>query len=300
MIINKICGGLGNQMFQYALGKHLSIINNTNHKIDVKNYKGKTLDLQKGIREFELDCFNIGAKKATNEDIEKTDSFFTKNKFGRKLFRLCSNKNNYFNKKYILEPPANYFKFDPQILQTLGHKDVYIDGYWQTEKYFKNIEKDIRKDFTFKNKPSGENNKLIEKIKECNSVSLHVRHGDNVHIENGILMTMEYYNKAIEVITSKIKEPTFFIFSDDPEWASKNIKLQYPTIFVKNNLKQATEDLRLMTYCKHHILGNSTFSWWGAWLGEKANQIVVCPTKYLDSKLDILNTDYKPEKWIFV
>ncbi|PIP69241.1 hypothetical protein COW91_00400 [Candidatus Nomurabacteria bacterium CG22_combo_CG10-13_8_21_14_all_32_8] len=298
MIVSNITGGLGNQLFQYALGCHMAILNGTEHKIDVSGYLDATPDPILGVRICGLDNFNITAKHASNEDITQFN-FLLKNKIFRHLMHFYSTQNSYYKRKYILEPEINYFKFDPSILAAKQNSDVYVEGYWQTEKYFKNIENIIRKEFSFKNNPGEVNTRMIKEIEGCNSVSVHVRHGDNMRMENGIL-PLEYYRSAVKEIALRIKDPVFYVFSDDPEWTRDNLEIKYPTVFVSHNSdKKNFEDLRLMTYCKHHILGNSTFGWWGAWLGKKDGQIVFSPKSH-HSYPNLPATDYIPAGWTFL
>lgn len=298
MIISNIGAGLGNQLFQYALGKHLSILNKTEYRIDTSGYKDANPDSKLGVRICGLDNFNISAPKASKNDLAEFD-FLVKNKFFRHFIRFYSRPNNYFKRKYILEPEINYFKFDPRILTAKLKRDVYVDGYWQSGKYFKDIENIIRKEFSFKDEPSEINSRVIKEMRENNSVSVHVRHGDNVNMVNGVL-PLDYYRRASEKIVVKIKSPVFYIFSDDPEWVCNNLKFNYPTVYISHNGdKKSHEDLRLMTHCKHHIIGNSTFSWWGAWLGKKDNQIVYSPKSH-HSYPNLPSSDYIPSDWIFI
>lgn len=298
MIISNICAGLGNQLFQYAIGHNLAILNKTEHRIDTSGYTGINSDPMHGIRVCALDNFNITAKRVSKEDLTKFN-FFTKNKIFRHLLRFYSRPSNYYKRKYILEPEENHFKFDSRVLTTKQKNDVYIDGYWQSEKYFKNIEDIIRREFSFKYEPDEINRQIINDIEKSSSISLHVRHGDNTKIIDGVL-PLEYYYNAVEKIALKIKDPIFYIFSDDPEWARSHLKLKYSTVYISHNGdKKNYEDLRLMTYCKHHIIGNSTFSWWGAWLGKKEGQIVFSP-KSNHSYKNLVSSDHIPQDWIFL
>ncbi len=298
MIINKISAGLGNQLFQYAFGYNLALLNKTDYKIDTTEYKEAVPDPIQGIRICGLDKFNITAPKADKKDLAEFN-FLTKNKVFRHFVRFYSRPNNYFKKKYIIEPERNYFKFDPRILSAKIKKNTYIEGYWQSEKYFKNIEHIIRKEFSFKEEPNEINKKIIKDIETNNSICIHVRHTDNIKIKEGVL-PISYYHKAVNEIVKKINNPVFYIFSDDPEWAHNNLKLEYPTVYISHNGDNKNyEDLRLMTYCKHHIIGNSTFSWWGAWLGKKNGQIVFSPRSHHSCK-NLPLSDYIPTNWIFI
>ena len=301
MIIIRLVGGLGNQLFQYALGRHLSLINNQELKIDTSYYSGATPNAQKGIRVYGLDNFNISATEASEAELRRSKKFFKSTLLARGL-RKINRMRNFVNCYYMVEPENLYWKFQPSVLNKKIAKDVYIEGYWQTEKYFIDIEPIIRRELSFKNTPDEVNMKLINEIKNENSIALHIRHGDNANEyakAHGVL-PLDYYYKAINIIANKIENPSFYIFSDDPEWARENLKLDFQTQYISHNgdIKNY-EDLRLMSNCKHHIIGNSTFSWWGAWLGKKANQIVIAP-KYYQENHDISQKDFYPDNWIII
>lgn len=298
MIIVRLVGGLGNQMFQYALGRHLSISRNRELRLDISGYDGNVADPLKGVRIFSMHPFNIQAKFAQASDLGPF-VWVKKTNLPYKLLRRINRFGNYRNKSYIVEPSVFYFKFDPQLLKADLSDPVYIEGYWQTEKYFKAIEDVIRKDFTFKEPPTGFNADLLNRIENTSSVCLHIRHGDNataVAKQHGVL-PLEYYMKAVKLLTQKIKNLEFYIFSDDPDWAKANLKLDYPAQYVNHNGDNKNyEDLRLMIACNHHIIGNSTFSWWAAWLGKKTGQMVFAPKKYhMEGTLQAI--DLYPESW---
>lgn len=280
MIIVKLIGGLGNQMFQYAIGRHLAYKNQTKLKLDILTFK--TYELWK----YALDCFNVIEEFATTKDIRP---FNLKRRF-EIFFKL--NKN-------ILYVEKVKFKFDPKVLKCKG--SVYLDGSWQSEKYFKDIEKIIRKEFTFKNKPDDNNIKLLKSIKNTNSVCIHARRGDYVTSSktNKFLGTCspDYYNKCIQIIRKRLKNPYFFVFSDELDWVKNNIKIDVPITYVSHNtIEKGYEDLRLMKNCKNFIISNSTFSWWGAWLSENKNKIVLAPKKWL--RADVETPDLLPDNWI--
>ncbi len=279
MIITKLIGGLGNQMFQYAAGRRVSYVRNTELKLDITSYKN-----QVGItpRKYALHVFNIQENFASESEIRK----FKKNSSILKFFE----KNTYVKEKH--------FHFNPSILNTGDNS--YLEGYWSSEKYFKDIENIIRKEFTLKNKPDVSNQKMIGQIKNCNSVSIHIRRSDYVFDEktnkyHGVC-DLKYYYRSVDYLANKIKNPYFFIFSDDPLWVKHNLILKHPHAHIDYNIgKQDHEDMRLMSYCRHNIIANSSFSWWGAWLNK--NKIVIAPKKWF--KEPSINTkDLIPQSWI--
>jgi hypothetical protein len=289
MIITKLIGGLGNQLFQYSLGKSLAVKKNTELKLDISGFEKYKLHA------YSLNHFNITENIATEKEIAKFQKY--KRKPGKKWFLY--NKLITDEKKYYTE---RQFHFDEEIFNISDN--CYIDGYWQTEKYFKNIEKIIRKECTVKSPISGKNAEIMKKIQSGNSVSMHIRRGDYASnpATNDYFGTFgpEYYKKAMTIIAEKRQNPHLFVFSDDHEWVKKNIILPYPTTYVDHNgADKNYEDLRLMSLCDHFVISNSSFSWWGAWLSKNPNKIVIGPKKWFNKvKPNIKTDDIMPEEWI--
>lgn len=282
MIIIKIEGGLGNQMFQYALGRNLSLLHNTTFKIDTSYLRSAN---QSG-RSFKLDNFNTIINEATPEEINKYRSIFQKI-----LDRVRSES----KKKKILEPE----NFDPNILK---RKEGYFYGHWNNKKYFKNNENTIRNDFKLK-KPFGKSAQIIlEKINSSsNSVSIHIRRGDYVSIKkiadkHGTL-PISYYENAMKKIKDKYSNTTFFVFSDDIEWVKNHFFKKYSVNFVSSPDIEDYEELILMSLCKHNIIANSTFSWWGAWLNNNPDKIIIAPKKWFKNNVNKTN-DLILDNWI--
>jgi hypothetical protein len=288
MIISNILGGLGNQMFQYAAGKSLSINKNEEFKVDIRNFK-------KYFRKFELNTvFNCEINFASKNDLENILSS-QKNLFFQKLLKMKQFK--FLRKKnFIVEPHFHYWEDINKL-----NKNIYLHGYWQSEKYFINNEKDIRKNFQFKLPLIDKNLKISNDIKNSNSVSLHIRRGDYLTNKKnsfiGICST-DYYKKAISIISSKITNPVFYFFSDEMEWVKKNFTNNLNVKFVDHNDKHKSHfDLQLMSLCRHNIIANSSFSWWGAWLNTNANKIVIAPQKWLKS-CSLITKDIIPNSWM--
>ena len=288
MIIVKIMGGLGNQMFQYAAGRRLAAFHNALLRLDISDF------VDYNLHNYGLSAFNIKESIATPAEIQflkEPESSSFKKKL-KKLLRQPS-------KLGITHIREKQYHFGPEILTM--HDSVYLDGYWQSEKYFGDIADIIRNEFTVTLPQSDKNMELAQQITSCESVSLHVRRGDYVTDEktNTIHGTCDlaYYEHCIERLTKKIPAPHFFIFSDDPEWTEKNLKMTHPATFVSHNGSEKNyEDLRLMSQCRHHIIANSSFSWWGAWLGQHRNAIVYAPKRWFNSPS--FNTqDLLPDAW---
>lgn len=288
MIIVRIMGGLGNQMFQYAAGRRLAAIRNTALKLDISDFEDYHL------HDYGLSAFTINESFATPEEVEilkepETGSFRKK----LKKFLRCPSKIG------ITHIREKQYHFDPEILTMPD--SVYLDGYWQSEKYFSDIADIIRKEFTVKLPQTGRNMTLAQQINSCESVSLHVRRGDYVTDEKTKTIhgtcDLAYYARCIESLGQKVHQPCFFIFSDDPDWAEQNLKIPHPATFIDHNgPKKNYEDLRLMSQCRHHIIANSSFSWWGAWLGRHPHTRVYAPDRWFSAPS--FNTkDLLPETW---
>lgn len=290
MIFVRIKSGLGNQLFQYALARALSLKHNTEIVFDLSWYR------QFSLRSYQLDYFNINSRPATiKESIGLNQLRNDTDKISRVLRLFPPLLKNI---RYEKERRLN-FEFEPAVLELPDN--VYLDGVWQTEKYFKNIGNIIRNDITLKNEPSKYYEQTLSQIQNVNSVSVHIRRGDLVtNKKTGAVFgacPVSFYREAAEIFAGKIKEPIFFIFSDDIGWAKENLKFRFPMRFVSNNAIKDQEELILMSKCKHDIIANSTFSWWGAWLNENLGKIVIAPQEWV---LDpTINTrDVIPDEWL--
>jgi len=292
MVIVKLMGGLGNQMFQYAAARRLAYVHGSPLKLDLRWFSD-IVEVNTS-REYALDIFAIQEDFATREEVEALTA--RKQVFVERLIAKVMWRKPLAVPSYIRE---KQFYFDPAILSLPDN--VYLEGYWQSEKYFAEIEDIIRKEFTVKTDQAGQNRKLAEMIASSESVSLHIRRGDYVsnpetNKYHGT-RDLDYYSRCVEQLTETVKNPHFFIFSDDRDWSSDNLKLPCPTILVDHNgVDKGYEDLRLMSQCKHHIIANSSFSWWGAWLNKNPDKIVIAPKKWFN--ISEHNTeDLIPKKW---
>ncbi|PIX71350.1 alpha-1,2-fucosyltransferase, partial [Candidatus Roizmanbacteria bacterium CG_4_10_14_3_um_filter_33_21] len=267
MIIANLTGGLGGQMFQYAAGRALSLKLKTPLKLHFTNALFNTQ------RQYGLDIFNIKANLATDAEIAKLGVI--KNQVINRFLYLAQLMNIRLLKNVYTEKLND--EYDPDFFNIPDN--FCIQGYFANEKYFKNIETTIRKDFTFKNKLDEKNQKFKDLITKYESVSIHVRRGDYITNKTGPrFIGLDYYIKAIKTISNKIKNPIYFIFSDDIDWVKQNLKLKNKSYFVNNNHgKNSYKDMQLMSLCKHNIIANSTFSWWGSWLNSNKNKIMIKP-----------------------
>lgn len=287
-------GGLGNQMFQYAFALCLSAKFNSEIFFDFSYFEDVKKHENVTSRTFELFAFNLECKDTAEQDfapVKKPD-------FGKKskntLAKMFPEK---FGVNYVQE--KHTFCFNKHIF---NHDYLYYEGYFQNEKYFKHLREALLASFSLKApyRDLDEKNKtVLDKILNTNSVSLHIRRGDYVTLDyvtkiHGIC-GLDYYQRAIEYISKRIENPHFFIFSDDFDWVKENLKIDYPHTFVDFNQDKGYLDLELMKHCKHNITANSSFSWWGAWLNENPEKIVISPKKWIakNKKCDVV-----PKGWI--
>lgn len=269
MISVKVSGGLGNQMFQYAIGRKLAEKNKTQLKLDISALLNSLPKKNFTFREFGLGAFqvkyklNICSRLALLTGLKNI--FFIINKVGL-IFR---------NKIRPVIIEKGQFNFEEKVLDL---KDgSYLDGYWQNEKYFLEISDIIRQEFSLKNQLDVWASNWQKQIISVNSVAIHIRRGDYVNLGLSEICGLDYYQRAIELIKSKIEHPDFFIFSDDPKWVGDNFSGDNIHIVSSIENKSAAIEMHLMSACAHQIIANSSFSWWGAWLNKNINKIIIAP-----------------------
>ena len=268
-IISQIKGGIGNQLFCYAAARRLAIVNGAELVLD--DISGFSRDF-KYKRKFELDRFNISARKATpNERFEPFPRLRRKLKIGLNNFRPFE-KRDYLVQKQI--------DFDSRLLNYKPNSDIYIQGYWQSEDYFKDVEKIVREDLRIIPPIDKMNLKLSEKICKNHSIAVHYRFFDDINSDKKNNISHEYYKTAIKKMDREVPNAHFYFFSDKPEQVSSLISIphnRFTLVDHNQNKGMAYADLYLMTLCDHYIIANSTFSWWGAWLGRKKDKKIIAP-----------------------
>ncbi|SNX52916.1 alpha-1,2-fucosyltransferase [Thermoanaerobacterium sp. RBIITD] len=285
MVIVKILGGLGNQMFQYAFYESLKS-KNKHVKLDINDFKN--YNLHNG---YELDkIFDVDKNYCTAAEAEKLKDC-SSNIISRIRRKIIGKKKTYYIEK------VGYY--DPDVFKK---DNIYFDGYWQSERYFIDIKEIIRSKFQFKKNLDGKNIKILQKIISSDSVSIHIRRGDYVSNpeaakKHGNICNIKYYEHAFEIIYSNISKPSFFVFSDDINWVKENLRIDNAFYIDWNKRKESYKDMYLMSRCKHNIIANSTFSWWGAWLNKNKNKIVIAPNRWF-SKKDLNNNDIIPNSWL--
>ena len=287
MIVARVTGGLGNQLFIYAAARRMALKNNVTLKLDTKsgfkwdvNYKRKYL----------LDKFNIYAQEASLRESYLNCCGRVRRYFTRKI----NNAMPFDSRCYIKESSAD---FDPRITKFRVSRSVYLEGYWQSEKYFEDIKYFIKNELQIKADFSRDARTEAELIiKTQNPVCVGIRRFREEKIAYRKLLGMEYYLKAVEIMASQLSGIHFFIVSEEPEWAKENFRIHYPCTFIshKEGDERAYENLWLMSLCKHFIISQSTYQWWGAWLSQNPSKKVIVPAP----KLVQVSEDYIPEDWL--
>jgi len=280
LIIVTLIGGLGNQMFQYAAGRALALRRGVALELD----DGWLRKTQPNViaRTYELDCFPIDAKVRTVYPRTR-------------VRRVCEFLH--------LAPPVwreqQDYRFDPRTLDLPGR--IRLVGYWPSERYFADQEAQIRRDFELAEPSDERNQATAQKIQGTNAVAIHVRRGD--YVDNPStksfhgLLSLDYYRTAVNRIIEEVRDPHFFVFSDDPDWCRNNLEVGTETTYVDQNGGRGASDLWLMSQCKHNIIANSSFSWWGAWLNRGREKIVIAPARWVaDPSTD--TSDVIPAGWI--
>lgn len=289
MIITKLQGGLGNQMFQYAAGRALSARHHTSLYLDHRFLEKKS-EGEYTQRKFELEAFDLKSQKAeqANWSVFNPDP----NRFQRVIQRALP---SFFKNLVAVESGFGYhanFEHFPQ--------NTLLSGFWQSEKYFLPIKQLIRDDFKIRHEMPRLLTDLFSQIKNSNSVSIHVRRGDFVNLASAQsfhgLLELSYYKKALIKMQAEIADFKAFIFSDDPDWCAQNFGFIENKIIIRHS-ELAVWDLFLMQNCKHHIIANSSFSWWGAWLNPNTNKVVVMPQQWYRQH-SAEEVGIKPEGWI--
>jgi hypothetical protein len=276
MIATTLTGGLGNQMFMYAMVRAMSLRNRV--PMAFNTHLGFETD-SVYHRKLELNHFNLNLPFSSFSTFD-----YPMGRWVRKISRNIG--------CHLLNPKCKFVRdsvecFHNELLDTSIH-DIYLEGYWQSEKYFFDCRETIQNDFQIVTPMSDSVIKELDVINRFgeNTVMIGIRRYqeclNNKQVPGGIL-TKDYYNKAIEMIKSKVDYPVFVVFCQDYEWAKNNISIEdAETYFVKPKFGElaSIEDLFLMTHLKHYIISNSSFYWWGAWLSDYVGKIVIAPTNF--------------------
>lgn len=292
MVVVELRGGLGNQMFQYACAKSFSLKHKQPLSIDTSFLEKNQIE-KEGFtpRKYELDIFALNDPFASGALVDSFWRLSTSKKIKRAL-------NLSYKKIYRENEEEGHVQLNniaPPVLLT---------GYWQSEQYFAEYTNVVREAFSFCGQCPDTSENILKNIENTNAVSVHFRRGDYVTSPiaskiHGVL-DMDYYKNAIKKIEAKVDKPVFYIFSDDIEWAKANSPDNINNIYQeKKSDHKDWFDMFLMSKCKHHIIANSSYSWWGAWLNPSPHKIVIAPkTWFANEKLNTLSTDIIPKQWI--
>ena len=291
-VVVKLEGGLGNQFYQYAVGKALARASNAAFlvldRMDSPN---------DSRRHNHLGLFNCQARKVSLISRFVFRLLFVKKwGIGKKLRK---NSSKIYPITLVHDPETGYH---PTILDN-KFGSVLLLGYWQSYKYFDALRAELIEEFTLKSPPTSEENAdLLQKINSTPSIAVHIRRGDYVNVshflENFGTCSLSYYRQAIKYIADHVDHPEFYVFSDDPDWAEANLIFSHPVKFVRNNLGVSDyEDFRLMKECKHFIIANSSFSWWAAYLSSFPAKMVLTPDRWFIND-PMAMEDRIPTDWV--
>jgi len=281
VIIVQLKGGLGNQLFQYAAGRRLSLTLGVPLELDISFYE------RHSQRTYELHQFCIEAGIATPWEVARWRGPRFLTRITQPLGLLP---------RLVLEKS---FEFDPAILQL--HDGRYLEGYWQSYRYFADVAPQIRSELAVRTPPPDADRTLLDRMARCDSVCLHVRRGDyasnpTIQQVHG-LCSVDYYQRAVERIVAQLRAPELFVFSDDMPWVKQNLRLALPTTHVEHHgVDSAPLELRLMAGCRHFVIANSSLSWWAAWLSANENPIVYAPRRWFADPT-INTADLTPPAW---
>lgn len=284
MIVARLMGGVGNQMFQYAAALALAERHAAVLKLDHTFLKGE----QKGCtrREYALDRFAVSAEPATAEEIARFSGkgvgtlnrigLLVRSRLGR--ISICREHEGCD----ILQAPDN----------------VLLEGYWQSERYFQGVEQRLRKEFTYQLPFSPAHTELAEQLAVMNSVAVHVRRGDYLHSPVHALCDIGYYQRSLQLIEQRVPDAVPVFFSDDPVWTRQMFGSLKNALFVDSpETDDACADLALMSRCCHAVIANSSFSWWGAWLNSNPDKIVCAPARWFSGN-DRDAQELVPDEWV--
>ena len=292
-IVLRESGGLGNQLFQYAALRYYARRYHAEMHIAVDPAWNA---LSYGYpRPCLLQHFMIPAKmevRSLSDRIIFSDKPWLK--------RASAPFRKALNIQVFNEPVPEQYRFARELPLRHGLRRLYLGGYFQSHSMVEEMRDELRLDLTFRQPPHGKTLEVMEQMQRCRTpVSLHVRRGDaTLAVEGKVVLTPEYYSQAMALMKDRLIDPTFFVFSDDMRYVTENLILDRRTVLVHHNdTFTSHEDLRLMASCRHHILANSTFSWWGAWLNPHPDKMVIAPRHWYLG-MDKYYPHLFPPEWI--
>ena len=297
MLIARITGGIGNQLFQYAFVRSLSIKFNKKFKLDLSWY-----------RDYDKYEESINPNAATKREYLLDKFNITENLLNRLYLSISYRLNNYPSLKKITNYPLiRYFSYktitesDFDIERIDNYNNIYLNGFWQNSNLLEEYRDTLEKDVTLKTTLSEKNKLYLNRIEDSNSIAIHFRRGDllsrPVAVADQPSSTDDYYYNAVNIMNEKVNNPELFVFSDDIRWIEKNYKFDIPTTYI-NSDGPDYEHFNLMCYCKHQIIANSTFSWWAAWLNNNQEKIVISPKWWYRDPVKNESIIRIPQNWL--
>jgi hypothetical protein len=293
-LIVRLMGGLGNQLFTYSVARRLALINEAELIVDACT--GFTRDIR-FKRHYALQNFALPVRLANAQ--EQLEPF---ERLRRGRLKWLSRRKAFESRNYVEQEKLG---FDQRLLDLRFKSTLFLEGYWQSERYFKDVEKTIRKDLEITPPTDDKNQQVAANILQKNSVALHIRWFDSPGQDSEYNLSSSYYEQAIEWMENRLDSPYYFVFSDNPQAAQEKVNLPKDRVcYISHNQTDESNyaDLWLMSQCKHFITANSTFSWWGAWLADYPEKIVITPSVDLRSGL-ITAWGFEgliPESWISI
>ena len=289
MITVRLKGGMGNQMFQYAFGLARAISLGVPLQMDLS----ALLDRSRNDivhRNYDLSIFNIKEKLAQYPGLLRNIYKFKSAGVNRIV------RKNVEKGKFIVK--EKHFHFDSELIIDIKNNTLF-EGWFQSHKYFSNIESDLRKHFSFKRPVINNSTALLSKIENGNAICLNVRRTDFLKVDTLNTTNLTYFNRAAKKMSELVEQPEFFIFSDDMTWCRENLNLEFPTTFVGHEHKgeKFGNYMQLMSRCQHFIIPNSSFAWWAVWMAENSDKKVIAPKNWFNDK-NIDTSDLVPEEWL--
>lgn len=291
MIVSNLIGGLGNQMFQFACGFAVAKRLGEDHLVCLDQFESYKLH-----NKFQLDnIFNLQVPTLSGEERSRLLGWRGYPLARRVIAKLAIDSltpTNWFQESSI--------RYSENINSVVG--DCYLHGYWQSEKYFRKYADDIRNIFTFNQGVTSENLEILSKMRESPSISVHVRRGDYTNNKNNKIfncLNVDYYLQGLHILTNRFPNSRVFLFSDDSAWVRENLAphISDAHIIDHNARENSYWDMMLMSNADHHIIANSSFSWWGAWLNPSKEKVVISPKEWFLGSADRC-ADLIPEDWI--
>jgi len=301
-VVARLFGGLGNQMFQYATGRSLAFKTGSRLILDATGFTLPTVR-----RGYALDGYALAAETRFDgyrHSPRRSEVRFPVSKLSGWLYRTAELVRGAFGatdsvaeeEKFSLFAERS-FDFDPRFL-TCGPQ-TYLVGYWQSERYFADVADAVRRELSYLRGPDAANAQWLARIRASNAVGVHVRRGDYLlpaHFAHHGLCSADYYRGAMRLMRERVADPQFFVFSDDWPWCREHLAGNDVVVVDANKPAAGQDELRLMAACRHHVIANSSLSWWGAWLATGAGQIVVAPTPWFTHRSD--TPDLFPPGWV--